>query len=242
MAGILIIEDEKHTADTIGLYLEKQGFHCFIAYDGQDGIRYLLKETIDLIVLDWMLPGLSGIEICQVAKSMNNIRVIMLSARATVSDKVSGLDSGADDYLAKPFSLRELNARIKMLLRTTNSPSQIPRSSTSSITEIHFDDGVLSLNRDEFTARFNDIEIPLTLTEFKILGLLAERVQRVLTKEALAQELYGTNDSGQLHAISAHLSNLRTKLKGLSGTPLIKTVYGIGYKLGGSTETQMRRT
>lgn len=239
MSTILIIEDEKHTADTIALYLEKQGFDCLTAYDGQEGISCLLQHSIDLIILDWMLPGLSGIEVCQVAKSIRKVKIILLSARTSTSDKVSGLEVGADDYVSKPFSLRELHARIRMLLRDTASfeasqpthPSE--RGITMSPTNVRFQNGVLSLSKESFAAYFNDREVPLTLTEFKILVLLAERLDRVLTKEEIAQALYGYDEMVQVHTITVHLSNLRMKLRGLTRSPMIKTVYGVGYKLDG---------
>lgn len=242
MSRILIIEDEKHTADTIALYLDNQGFDCLTAYNGQEGISYLLKHPVDLIVLDWMLPGLSGIEVCQVAKSMQKSKIIILSARTSISDKVAGLDVGADDYVSKPFSLRELYARIRMLLRNTYSIDITPQQITAFQKKIRFPDGVLALNMEGFTVYFNDVEVPLTLTELNILDFLAERIDHVLTKETIAQQLYGSGEMGHLHTITVHLSNLRMKLRGLTRSPMIKTFYGIGYKLDGVREYKAEQT
>ncbi|MCF8567265.1 response regulator transcription factor [Alicyclobacillus tolerans] len=234
MPKILIIEDEKYTADTIALYLEQQGFECLKAYDGQEGISCLLRNEVDLIVLDWMLPGLSGIEVCQVVKSMRKVKIIMLSAKASVTDKVTGLEVGADDYLAKPFSLRELNARVRMLLRQTHVVDKKVHPSPAVQTLVQFGQGVLTLNKPQMTAKFNEVTLSLTPSEFKILYLMAERVGQVLTKEQIANELHDTEAMGDLHTITVHLSNLRTKLRELTSTPMIKTIYGVGYKLDGA--------
>lgn len=240
MSKILIIEDERHTADTIALYLEQQGFECLKAYDGQEGISCLLRQPVELIILDWMLPGLSGIEICQVAKSMGNVKVLMLSARTSISDKVTGLDVGADDYLVKPFSLRELNARVRTLLRKSYTTAEAVQDKPIGEMKLQFADGALILNKDGVTARFNGRELALTLTEFKILYLLAERSDRVLTKEEIVEELYSTEARVDLHTITVHLSNLRTKLRELTNFQVVKTVYGIGYKLNGVCEPEVR--
>lgn len=242
MPNILIVEDERHTADTIALYLEQQGFECLKADDGPTGVSCLLQNAIDLVVLDWMLPGLSGIEVCQVAKSLRNVKVIMLSARSSEADKVTGLDVGADDYLGKPFSLRELNARVRILLRTNYPTNTALNQQAFQEIQIHIHDGLLTLNKDDFAAQFNGQELSLTLSEFQILYLLARRVGQVLTKEDIASELYGAETVGDLHRITVHLSNLRIKLRTLTESPLIKTLYGIGYKLDGAATLSTRRT
>ncbi|WDL96074.1 response regulator transcription factor [Alicyclobacillus sp. ALC3] len=233
MTKILVVEDEKHTADTIALYLEQHGYECYKAYDGQDGISYLLEHSVDLIVLDWMLPGLSGIEICRIAKLISKAKVIILSARSSISDKVMGLDTGADDYLSKPFSLRELYARIRMLLREQYGTDQPVNHREI---KLELGNGVLSLHKSEFSARFNEQEIPLTATEFRILNLLAERGNQVVTKEDIAAELYGSDGAVNEHTITVHLSNMRTKLRQMTGSTVIKTMYGVGYKLGAVNE------
>lgn len=247
MSKILIIEDERHTADTITLYLERQGFECLKAYDGSEGISTLLQNEVDLIVLDWMLPGLTGIEICQVAKSMRKVKVIMLSARSSVADKITGLEIGADDYLAKPFSLRELNARIRTLLRHTysfdeNAFQENVQAVIVQELKAQFADGVLVINKQNFSATFNDVELALTMSEFKILYLLTERVSHILTREDIANVLYGTEATGHIQTITVHLSNLRMKLRELTRSAVIKTVYGLGYKLDGVTNLQITRT
>jgi DNA-binding response OmpR family regulator len=242
MPRILIVEDERHTADTIALYLEEQGFECLKAYDGQMGISYLLQNMVDVVVLDWLLPGLSGIEVCQVAKSLGKIKVIMLSARASVGDKVMGLDAGADDYLSKPFSLRELGARIRMLLKTNDSMGAAFAQPVVSELKTRVGDGVLTLNKDDLVARFNDVDLELTLSQFRILYLLAERAGQVLTKEEIARQLYGSEAIGDLHTITVHLSNLRIKLRASTKSSMIKTVYGIGYKLDCAVSLKSRRS
>lgn len=141
---------------------------------------------------------------------------------------MTGLDVGADDDLTKPFSLRELYTRIRMLLReryTVPQPVSLPE------TKVEFEDGILSLYKDEYSACFNDIEMPLTVTEFQILSILVERVNQVLTKEDIAAALYGSDGVGNEHTITVHLSNVRTKLRQLTDSAVIKTVYGVGYKL-----------
>lgn len=224
---ILIIEDEKKIADIISLYLDKEGFTCDIAYSGQDGLR-LLKEFPALIILDLMLPDIPGEEICRIIRERSNVPIIMLTAKSAEEERIKGLGIGADDYVVKPFSPRELVARVKALLRRT-SPSK--RNTLS------FNKGLLIIDPGRLEVKVKGSPIELTETEFRILFVLSERPGIVFTREQLIDMVYGYDFEGYDRTIDAHIKNIRHKLREDPRNPFfIKTVYGLGYKFTGSSD------
>lgn len=224
---ILIIEDEKKIADIINLYLDKEGFACDIAYSGQDGLR-LLKEFPALIILDLMLPDIPGEEICRIIRERSNVPIIMLTAKSTEEERIKGLGIGADDYVVKPFSPRELVARVKALLR---------RTSPSKRTILSFNKGLLIIDPGRLEVKVKGSPIELTETEFRILFVLSERPGIVFTREQLIDMVYGYDFEGYDRTIDAHIKNIRHKLREDPRNPLfIKTVYGLGYKFTGSSD------
>lgn len=224
---ILIIEDEKKIADIINLYLDKEGFACDIAYSGQDGLR-LLKEFPALIILDLMLPDIPGEEICRIIRERSNVPIIMLTAKSSEEERIKGLGIGADDYVVKPFSPRELVARVKALLR---------RTSPSKRTILSFNKGLLIIDPERLEVKVKGRPIELTETEFRILFVLSERPGIVFTREQLIDMVYGYDFEGYDRTIDAHIKNIRHKLREDPRNPLfIKTVYGLGYKFTGSSD------
>lgn len=224
---ILIIEDEKKIADIISLYLDKEGFACDIAYSGQDGLR-LLKEFPALIILDLMLPDIPGEEICRIIRERSNVPIIMLTAKSAEEERIKGLGIGADDYVVKPFSPRELVARVKALLR---------RTSPSKRTILSFNKGLLIIDPGRLEVKVKGRPIELTETEFRILFVLSERPEIVFTREQLIDMVYGYDFEGYDRTIDAHIKNIRHKLREDPRNPLfIKTVYGLGYKFTGSSD------
>lgn len=224
---ILIIEDEKKIADIISLYLDKEGFACDIAYSGQDGLR-LLKEFPALIILDLMLPDIPGEEICRIIRERSNVPIIMLTAKSAEEERIKGLGIGADDYVVKPFSPRELVARVKALLR---------RTSPSKRTILSFNKGLLIIDPGRLEVKVKGSPIELTETEFRILFVLSERPEIVFTREQLIDMVYGYDFEGYDRTIDAHIKNIRHKLREDPRNPLfIKTVYGLGYKFTGSSD------
>lgn len=226
--AILIVEDEPRTAETVALFMNQEGHECRIAHDGYAGLGLALSETFEVIILDWMLPGIDGLTLCRRIKSKSPAKVILLTARSGVNDRVLGLDQGADDYVVKPFSLRELASRVNGLIRTTRENAPIVAPLTFSLRG-----GTLTVDTESYTVLYENEEILLTPTELRLLAFMMERPSLMFSREQLAKGLAEPgNTDVNLHNITTHLSNLRRKLQRATGDPVIKTVYGIGYKLG----------
>ena len=223
MKNILIIEDEKDLAELIAFNLEKEGYCSLIALDGKAGLESAQFNLPDLILLDLMLPVLPGIEVCKLLKSnkhTSTIPVIMLTAKGEEIDRVVGFEVGADDYLVKPFSNRELVLRIKALFKRTGQVEEI-----ETIIKV----GPITIDTDRHIVQVEDSHIKLTTTEFKLLVSLAERLGRMQSRERLLVDVWGISHIGDTRTVDTHLTRLRTKL-GNSGD-LIKTVRGFGYKM-----------
>ncbi len=220
---ILIVEDEKKIVDVIRAYLEKENCRVVAAHDGLEAIKILEESLPDLIILDIMLPGLDGIEILKKTRERSNVPVILLTAKSGEVDKIVGLELGADDYLTKPFSPRELIARIKAVLRRK-------RGEMPSEEEIRA--GPLVINLDRHEVLLKGKELSLTATEFGILKALAKSPGRVFTRLQLVDIVQGYSFEGYERTIDAHIKNLRRKIEKTPSTPkIIQTVYGVGYKL-----------
>jgi len=222
--SILIIEDENKISDIVRGYLEKEGYRVVVAETGERALRHL-RETFNLVVLDLMLPDMPGEELCRIIRERSDLPVIMLTAKSSEEDRVKGLGIGADDYVIKPFSPRELVARVKALLR---------RSGKSRKKILRYSRGRLKIDVQNHEVFTGDLQVVLTPTEFKILLSLADNPGRVLSRDQLVNIVQGYDFEGYDRTIDAHVKNLRHKIEKDSREPeFIKTVYGIGYKFTG---------
>jgi two-component system, OmpR family, phosphate regulon response regulator PhoB len=226
MTDILIIDDEKDIVDTIEYNLKKEGFTTHKSFDGMNGLR-IAKETVpDLIILDLMLPGMNGIELCKTLKKddrTSKIPVIMLTAKKQEVDKIVGLEVGADDYMVKPFSMKELIARVKAILRRYTS---IPKGEKAK-SVIMFSDVKMDLDRHEVTVKGKPVE--LSAKEFKLLEFLATNKNKMFSRERLLDDVWGISAEVETRTVDVHVTRLREKL-GKAGDH-IQTVRGFGYKL-----------
>jgi two-component system alkaline phosphatase synthesis response regulator PhoP len=229
MAGrkILVVDDDVKTVELVKLYSERDGYQVLTAYDGIEALRLARESRPDLIVLDLMLPDIDGLEVCRVLRRESDIPIIMLTAKTTDQDKLTGLGLGADDYVTKPFSPKVLVARVRAVLRRLpgeRGPEEIKR-------------GELSINFIEHEAWFSDRLLNLTSVEFKLLGVLAKEPGRVFTRAGLIEEALGYDFEGFDRTIDVHILNLRRKLEPDPIHPrYIKTVYGVGYKFVGGEQ------
>jgi len=219
---ILLVEDEKKIRDMLSKHLRQEGLGVALAADGLEALQIWQDIKPDLIVLDLMLPGLSGWEVLKRIRQKNNTPIIVLTARADEVDKLLGLELGADDYITKPFSPRELALRIKAVLRRSRPNEQVTNVSISN----------LSINPERLEALIGDTLLALTPTEFKILLLLAENPGQVFSRLHILERVFGDIYEGYERTIDTHISNLRHKIEATGKSEIsIKTVYGIGYKL-----------
>jgi two-component system, OmpR family, phosphate regulon response regulator PhoB len=223
MKTILIIEDEHDLAELVAFNMEKEGYRTLVAHDGTAGLESARRHRPDLILLDLMLPGIMGTELCKLLKGNEKtatIPVIMLTAKGEEIDRVVGFEVGADDYIVKPFSSRELLLRIKAVLRRS-----VPDQESEKLLRI----GPLTIDTVRHLVTVGAEAIVLTTTEFKLLINLAERTGRVQSRDLLLKNVWGYNYVGDTRTVDTHITRLRTKL-GEAGE-LIKTVRGFGYKL-----------
>jgi len=226
MAGkrVLVVDDDAKTVELVKLYLNRDGYRVLTAYDGVESLRLARESRPDLIVLDLMLPGMDGLEVCRTLRDESDVPIIMLTARTTDEDKLTGLGLGADDYVTKPFSPRELAARVRAVLRRLpgeRGPAEIKR-------------GELALNFLKQEASVAGRPLNLTPVEFKLLGVLIKEPSRVFSRAELVEKALGYDYKGFDRTIDVHILNLRRKLEPDPRHPrYIKTVYGFGYKLLG---------
>jgi two-component system alkaline phosphatase synthesis response regulator PhoP len=219
-AKILVIDDEKSIVDLVSAYLQSEGYEVFSAADGPKGLSTARTAKPDLIVLDLMLPGMDGIEVLNHLRRESNVYVILLTAKSDETDKIVGLSVGADDYVTKPFSPRELVARIKAALRRLSSDGKPQTAELLDFEHIRIDSGARRVWVDEK-------EIELTTTEFDLLQALAHNRGMVLSREQLLQQVWGYDYYGDTRVVDVHLGHLRQKINNES---LISTVRGIGYR------------
>jgi two-component system alkaline phosphatase synthesis response regulator PhoP len=224
---VLVVDDDVKTVELVKLYLKREGFETLAAYDGVEGLNLARKGSPDLIVLDLMLPDLDGFEVCRTLRHESDVPIIMLTARTTDRDKLTGLDLGADDYVTKPFSPKELAARVRAVLRRLPG-ERGPDELTC---------GELTMNFGKHEAWFAGEPLELTGVEFKLLGALVKEPGRVFTRASLIEEALGYDFEGFDRTIDVHVLNLRRKLESDRGHPrYIKTVYGVGYKFTDTEE------
>ncbi len=222
MKRILIVDDEKEIVRTVRAYLDNEGFKTYAAYDGEQALRAWEEKQPDLIVLDLMLPKLSGIDVTKEIRKKSNTPIIMLTAKAAESDRIVGLELGADDYIVKPFSPRELVARVRAVLRRIEG--------VGSETE-HIVRSELKINLKTREVRIRGEEIGLTSTEFDLLAFLAQHAGQVFTRLQLLHEVQGYTYDSFARTIDTHIKNLRRKIELDARTPqYILTVHGVGYR------------
>ncbi len=224
MAGkrVLVVDDDAKTVELVKLYLNRDGYRVLTAYDGVDALRLAREGHPDLIVLDLMLPGIDGLEVCRTLRIESDVPIIMLTAKTTDQDKLTGLELGADDYVTKPFSPRELAARIRAVLR------RLPGERGHA--EIKH--GQLTVNFLKHEASLAARPLNLTTVEFKLLGVLIKEPGRVFSRAQLIEKALGYDFEGFDRTIDVHILNLRRKLEPDPKHPgYVKTVYGAGYKL-----------
>jgi DNA-binding response OmpR family regulator len=221
IAHILLVEDEIKLARFIQLELESEGYRVSVAHDGMSGLALARESAPDLAILDWMLPGLTGVELCRRLRSTGiSIPIILLTAKDEVGDRVMGLDAGADDYVVKPFSIEELLARIRSHLRRTQKTDE---------DLLQFED--LSLNRRTREVHRGDRSIDLTAKEFELLQYLLSHPRQVFTREQIIENVWGFDFLGDSNIIEVYVRYLRTKLEQNNEPRLIHTARGVGYAL-----------
>jgi len=221
---IFLVDDEQHIIDLAKMYLEQDGFRVTSETDGEAALSRIMTENPGLVVLDLMLPGLDGWEICRRVRAQSDVPIIMLTARSDDIDKIVGLELGADDYLTKPFNPRELVARVKAILRRLDkrlAPSAAP---TASLTIDN-----LSIDPDRRMVMVDGRSVDLRLKEFDLLLTLAENRGIVFSREKLLDVVWGFDFAGETRTVDVHIAHLRHKLDGMR--PVIETVWGVGYKL-----------
>jgi len=223
MARVLVVDDEERLAKTIAYNLRAEGHEVVVAHDGESALEVFRTEHPDLVVLDLMLPRRSGVEVCRLVREESSVPILMLTAKAGESDKVTGLELGADDYVTKPFGMRELMARVKALLR---------RADVRAAQVIRLGDLVLDLDRHE--VRLREAVVPLPPKEFDLLTLLARNAGRAVRRETLLRQVWGDDFYGDGHTLDVHIRWLREKIEDDASQPKrVTTVRGLGYRLEG---------
>jgi len=220
---ILLVEDEKSIRDVVSAYLDKEGFWVTPAADGQEALDQFKLHTFDVVILDLMLPRVPGEEVCRVIRMTSDVPIIMLTAKGEIKDRIAGLELGADDYLVKPFSPRELVARVRAILRRTGPDGEPQRD--------RLEHGELVLDVTAHRATLAGKDVDLTASEFKLLTTLARYPGRVYTRMELVERVLGYDFEGYERTVDSHVKNLRAKLGDDPRSPrFIFTVHGVGYR------------
>ena len=223
MTRILVVEDEESFSDALSYMLRKEGFEVSVCANGPDGLEEYDRSGADLLLLDLMLPGLSGLEVCRQLRQKSDVPVIMLTAKDAEVDKVVGLEIGADDYVTKPFSARELVARIRAVLRRRGETDELPTAVLES--------GPVRMDVDRHVVTVNGAGTPMPLKEFELLEFLLRNAGRVLTRGQLIDRIWGSDYVGDTKTLDVHVKRLRAKLEPDPGRPrYLLTVRGLGYK------------
>lgn len=226
MNSILIIEDEESVLEVIAAYLQKGGYTVYSAFSGLEGIDIFKSKKIDLVILDLMLPDITGEEVCKILRKNSDVHIFMLTAKSALEDRIEGLNIGADEYLVKPFSPRELTARVNALFRRLGVQSKKDT--------FIFSDGNLEVDYEGRIVKLKGEEVPFTPNEFDILYFLIVNKGRVLTREQLINKVFGEDFEGFDRTIDVHIKNIRKKIEEDTKNPkYIITVTKVGYKFGG---------
>ena len=219
---IVVVEDDINIAELLRLYLEKDGFEVLIAHDGGAGLHLAETENPDLVMLDIMLPVMDGWQVCKAIRKNSKTPIIMLTAKGETEDKVTGLEMGADDYIVKPFEVKELLARVHAVLRRTGE--EVPQKSK----KLTYDKLVINLDSYELIVDGKKVDTPPK--EMELLYHLAATPNRVYTRNQLLDEVWGFDYFGDSRTVDVHIKRLREKLEGVSDKWTLKTVWGVGYK------------
>ena len=221
--SVLIVEDDKNIQDLLQLYLEKEGYAVTIASDGGQGLTKFRAIKPDLVLLDVMMPVMSGWEVCKAIRAESRTPVIMLTAKSELDDKITGLKAGADDYVTKPFEMRELIARIEAVLRRADAVS-----TETKVRRLTFDKLVIDMDAFELLVDGKKVDTPPK--EMELLFYLASSPNRVYTRNQLLDEVWGFDYFGDSRTVDVHVKRLREKLEGVSDNWCLRTVWGVGYK------------
>ncbi|PID53824.1 MAG: DNA-binding response regulator [Micrococcales bacterium] len=223
MIRILVVEDEESFSDPLSYLLEKEGFEVSVASDGASALEHFDRDGADLVLLDLMLPGLSGTEVCRQLRARSAVPVIMLTAKDSEVDKVVGLELGADDYVTKPYSSRELVARIRAVLRRRGEPEEPAPSIVAA--------GPVRMDVERHTVHVDGAPLSMPLKEFELLEVLLRNAGRVLTRGQLIDRVWGSDYVGDTKTLDVHIKRLRSKIEPDPGAPqFLLTVRGLGYK------------
>lgn len=225
---VFIVDDEKNICELIRLYVEKEGYTTCTAYDGEEAVKKFKELNPDIVLLDIMLPKKDGWQVCREIRSTSNTPIIMLTAKGELFDKVLGLELGADDYIVKPFEPKELVARIKAVLRRSESTSADSRKKDQ---ELKFDG--LTVNHDTYEVYLMDKFIEMPPKEFELLYFLASNTNKVFTRDQLLNEIWGYEFFGDSRTIDVHIKRIREKIETAETASLnwqLKTIWGVGYK------------
>ncbi len=221
--SVLIVEDDKNIAELLQMYLEKEGYQVTTATDGGEGLAFFRANTPDLVILDVMMPVLDGWAVCRAIRAESQIPVIMLTAKSETDDKVAGLRAGADDYITKPFEMREVLARIEAVLRRADRGTAETKAR-----KLTFDKLTIDMDAFELTVAGKKVDTPPK--EMELLFYLASSPNRVYTRNQLLDEVWGFDYFGDSRTVDVHVKRLREKLEGISPKWCLKTVWGVGYK------------
>lgn len=220
---ILIVDDDPNISDLLKMYFENEGYDIKLAADGSEGLNYFKMYEPDLVLLDIMLPKKDGWQVCREIREISSKPVIMVTAKGEVFDKVLGLELGADDFVTKPFDMKELSARVKAVLRRYQAHS---RQSDDEV--IKFENIEISLQRYELKLKGKSVDVPPK--ELELLYFLASNYNRVFTRDQLLDKVWGFDYLGDSRTVDVHVKRLREKLEGVSDKWVLKTVWGVGYK------------
>lgn len=223
MTRVLVVEDEQSLREPLVYLLEKEGYEVLEAADGNAALDLFRENNPDIVLLDLMMPGMSGNEVCRVIRQTSNVPVIMLTAKDSEIDKVVGLEIGADDYVTKPYSTRELLARMKAVLRRNSEPTPV--------TDGLLEGGPVSMDIDRHMVFVNGQKVAMPLKEFELLELLLENRNRVLTRAQIIDRVWGSNYFGDTKTLDVHVKRIRSKIEDDPARPVhLVTVRGLGYK------------
>lgn len=231
---VLVVEDDRDIASLVELHIKDLGCAVDIAYDGENGLEKALKNKYDLIILDVMLPGLNGMEICKEVRSEKNYTpILMLTSRSEELDKVLGLEFGADDYMTKPFSLRELLARVKAILRRVEAVRDDAAGTTKTVIQF----GNLRVDLEKRKVLLGETKVDLTAKEFDLLALFVRNPGKAYTRQSLLDTVWGYRFEGYDHTVNSHINRLRAKIEQDASNPkYIQTVWGVGYRFAESED------
>lgn len=230
---ILVVDDETDIAELVSYNLKKEGFQTDLAHDGEEALRKVKNNKYDLLILDLMLPGIQGLELCRLIRNnpkSSGIPIIMLTAKSEELDKILGLEMGADDYITKPFSIRELTARARAILRRAAPQEKTEQPVSDKILKI----GGLEIDREKYTVSLDNKPVRLSATEFRLLLYLAERKGRVFSREQLLDAVWRDEAYVEPRTVDVHIRRLRSHIEDDSAAPrYVKTMRGIGYFMDG---------